>query len=188
MALPPTCDSALPPWLPGFPSLAFPTTVSSLMSPWAVSLQSTADLSLGLLLALQLQASVSCVTARGIYGCSKDCLCDSCSVWTVTGQLLHSQPQMFLLCPKQLPWCVDQTHASVPHPPTKGRSSPVNFSFSPYFLLPTEFCVVLYILSDDRVLLPALSWCCGISTVSEGVFLMYLWREIYSMLTYSSSI
>ena len=29
---------------------------------------------------------------------------------------------MFLLCPKQLPWCGDQTPASVP-PPAKGKSS-----------------------------------------------------------------
>ena len=36
------------PWLPGFPSQAFPTTVSSLTSPWFISLQSTAALTLGL--------------------------------------------------------------------------------------------------------------------------------------------
>ena len=40
---------ALLPWLPDFPPQAFPTTVSSLRSPWDVSPQSTADLALGLL-------------------------------------------------------------------------------------------------------------------------------------------
>ena len=40
---------ALLPWLPDFPPQAFPTTVSSLTSPWDVSPQSTADLTLGLL-------------------------------------------------------------------------------------------------------------------------------------------
>ena len=37
------------PWLPGFSPQAFPTTVSSLTSPWFVSPQSTAALTLGLL-------------------------------------------------------------------------------------------------------------------------------------------
>ena len=40
---------ALLPWLPGFPPQTFPTTISSLMSPWVVFLQSTADFTLGLL-------------------------------------------------------------------------------------------------------------------------------------------
>ena len=62
------------------------------------------------------------VLVRVRYGCSKDCLCDSYSIQTATSQLLHSQPQMFLLCPKQLPHCGDQTLVSVP-PPGKGRSS-----------------------------------------------------------------
>ena len=36
------------PWLPSFPSQAFPTTISSLISPQSVSPQSTAALALGL--------------------------------------------------------------------------------------------------------------------------------------------
>ena len=40
---------ALLPWLPGFPSQAFPTTISSLKSPRSVSVQSTAALTLRLL-------------------------------------------------------------------------------------------------------------------------------------------
>ena len=52
-------------------------------------------------------------------------------------QLLLSQPQMFLLWPRQLPQCGDRSPASVP-PPTKGRSSPANtpvFPLSPFVLL-----------------------------------------------------
>ena len=37
------------PWLPGFPPQAFPTTISSLTSPWSISPQSTATLTIGLL-------------------------------------------------------------------------------------------------------------------------------------------
>ena len=40
---------ALLPCLPGFAPQAFPTTISSLTSPWSISLQSTAALALGLL-------------------------------------------------------------------------------------------------------------------------------------------
>jgi len=40
---------ALLPRLPGFPPLAFPTTISSLTSPQSISLQSAAALTLGLL-------------------------------------------------------------------------------------------------------------------------------------------
>ena len=41
--------TALLPWLPSFPPLEFPTTNSSLTSPWYVSPQSTAALTLGFL-------------------------------------------------------------------------------------------------------------------------------------------
>jgi len=58
---------------------------------------------------------------------------------------------MFLLWLRQLPWCRDQTPASVPLP-AEGRSSPTHTPVPtcpappPQFLHPTEFCVVLYIL------------------------------------------
>ena len=42
--------------------------------------------------------------------------------------------------------------------------------------------------STGRVLLSTLSWCSACTSVSEGVFLMYPWREMYSMSTYSSVI
>ena len=95
---------------------------------------------------------------------------------------------MFLLWLRQLPWCGDSNPASVP-PPAEGRSSPTNTPvFLPSsFVLPSFmwFCVFF---STGQVLLSTLSWCSACTSVSEGVFLMYLWREMYSMSTYSSAI
>ena len=72
-------STALLSWLPGFPPLAFPTTISSLTSPQSVSLQSTAALTLGLL--HNPTPAPSCCAFQGtsvpvqcMYGCSKDCL------------------------------------------------------------------------------------------------------------------
>ena len=74
-----------------------------------------------------------------------------------------------------------------PHLPRAGRVL-LTLLFSP--LLPSSY----YVLRDSihsflvgQVLLSALSWCSS-SSVSEGVFLMYLWREMYSTSTYSSAI
>ena len=46
----------------------------------------------------------------------------------------------------------------------------------------------LYILYAGQGLLSALSWCSACTSVSEGVFLMYPWRERDSTSTYSSAI
>ena len=89
----PTCDSAVSPCfhaggssghqesrLPCFPPQAFPTMISSLISPLSVSLQSTAALTLGLLHNPQTPAPSHCtfqgiyVPVQGMYGCSKDFL------------------------------------------------------------------------------------------------------------------
>ena len=71
---------SLCPWLPGFPPQAFPTMISSLTSPWSVSPQSTAALSLGSLHTPQTPAPSCCafqgthIPVWGMYGCSKDSL------------------------------------------------------------------------------------------------------------------
>ena len=95
---------------------------------------------------------------------------------------------MFLLWLRQLPRCGDWTPASVP-PPTEGRSSPTNTPVFPpsSFILP-NFAWVYIFFSTSQVLLFALSWCSACTSVSGGVFLMYLWREMYSTTTYSSAI
>ena len=94
---------------------------------------------------------------------------------------------MFLLWLRQLPWCGDWTPASLP-PPAEGRSSPTStpvFSTSS-FILPS-FARFYIVISTGQVLLSAPSWCSACASVSEGVFLMYPWREMYSTSTYSSA-
>ena len=94
---------------------------------------------------------------------------------------------MFLLWLRQLPRCGDCTPASVT-PPTKGRSSPTNTPvFPPSSFVLQSFTWFYIFFSTGQVLLSALSWCSACTSVS-GVFLMYLWREMYSTSTYSSAI
>ena len=87
---------------------------------------------------------------------------------------------MFLLWLRQLPRCGDGNPASVP-PPTEGRSSPTNTVFLPCsFVLPSFVWFYTFFAT--------LSWCSACTSVSEGVFLMYPWREIHSTSTYFSTI
>ena len=95
---------------------------------------------------------------------------------------------MFLLWPRQLPQCGDWTPASVPWP-AEGRSSPTNtpvFLPSPLVLLSFAWFYIFF--NTGQGLLSALSWCSACTSVSEGVFLMYPWKELYSMSTSSSAI
>ena len=88
---------------------------------------------------------------------------------------------------RQLPQCGDRTPALVLT--AEGRSSPTNTPVSPpsTCILPS-FAWVYVFFSTGQVLLSALSWCLACTSVSEGVFLMYPWREMYSTSTYSSTI
>ena len=86
-------------------------------------------------------------------------------------------------CPDVRIWPLFQ----FPHPPGAGPVL-LTLLFSVCFLHPSEFCMLYIFFSSGQVLLPALCWCSARSFVSEGVFLMYLWREIYSMSAYSSTI
>ena len=113
-----------------------------------------------------------------MYGCGKDCLIlipfrlPQISCFTLGLKCFSSD--------SQLPPCGDWTPASVP-PPAKGRSSPTNtpvFSPSSFILLSFAWSYIFF--STDQVLLSTLSWCSACSSVSEGVFLMYPWREMYS--------
>ena len=95
---------------------------------------------------------------------------------------------MFLLWLRQLPCCGDWTPASV-LPRAEGRSSPTNtpvFPLSSFVLWSFVWFHIFF--SAGQVLLSALSWCSVCTSVSEGVFLMYPRREIYSTSTYSSAI
>ena len=85
---------------------------------------------------------------------------------------------MFLLWLRQFPWCGDWTPASV-LPPAEGRSSPSNTPvFPPSSFILLSFAWFCIFLSTGQVLLSALSWCSVCTSVSEGVFLMYPWRDV----------
>ena len=113
-------------------------------------------------------------------------LSDSHSIQAATDQLF--QPSVFLLWLRQLPCFVDRIPASVPSP-AEGRSSRTQTPVSPLrsFVLPS-FALDCIFFSAGEVLLPSLSWCSACTSVSEGVFLMYPWREMFSTSTYSSAI
>ena len=81
-----------------------------------------------------------------------------------------------------------RTPASVP-PPAEGRSNPTNTPvFPPSSFILLSFAWVYILFSTSQVLLATLSWCSACTFASEGVFLMYPWREMYSMSTYFSAI
>ena len=96
---------------------------------------------------------------------------------------------MFLLWLRQLPCCGDRTPASVP-PRTEGRSSPTNIPVS----LPSSF--VLPSFAWFPISFPLVRFSCPCSagvlsvstSVSDDVFPMYPWREMYSTSTYSFAI
>ena len=73
-----------------------------------------------------------------------------------------------------------------PHPP---RAGPALLAL-PFFLLvpsPTKFCVALYVLSrwSGTPVHSQLMFCSACTSVSEGVFLMYQWREMSMVNFYS---
>ena len=74
-----------------------------------------------------------------------------------------------------------------PHLP---RAGPILLTllFFPYFFILLSFAWFYVLFSTGQVLLSALSCCSACTSVSEGVFLMYPWREMYSTSTYSSTI
>ena len=95
---------------------------------------------------------------------------------------------MFLLWHRQLPHCGDQTLLQFPHWLRAG-SALLTLLFFPlvplsYRVLPW-FCIFF---SSGQVLLAALNWCSACPSVSEGIFLVYPWRDTYSMSSYSSAI
>ena len=70
------------------------------------------------------------------------------------------------------------------------RASPVLLTllFPPSSFLLPSFAWFYIFFSTGQVLLSTLSWCSACTSVSEGVFLMYPWRKMYSMPSYSSTI
>ena len=173
--------------MPGFPPQTFPTK-SPPSHPLHLSLHSQQQplpWDCATTPKLQFPAAATSrrlgVTVRGWYGCGKNCLIlipfrlPQISCFILSLKCFSSDSDSCPQCGNQIPALVS--------PPAEGRSSPTNTPVSP----PTESCKVLYILFHSSGT-PALSWCSACTSVFEGVFLMYLWREMYSTSTYSSTI
>ena len=96
---------------------------------------------------------------------------------------------MFLLWLRQLPCSGDRTPASVP-PPL--RAGPVLLTFLFLSLVPLSYrvlCGSLYSFPLVRYSCPSSAGVLSASTsVSDDVFLMYPWREMYATTAYSSPI
>ena len=180
---------ALLPWLPAFPPLAFPTTISSLTSPNPSlhSQQQPLPWNCSTIPKLQLPAAAPSSEPSFL---SRICMAPAKTVWfpfylgyhrsAVSLSALNVSPLT------QLPWCGVQTPASVSLP-TEGRSRPTNTSVFPLssFILPSFAWFYIFF---SKVLLYTLSWCSACTSVSECVFLMNPWKEMYSTSTYSSTI
>ena len=121
-----------------------------------------------------------------MYGCGKDCLIlipfrlPQLSCFTLSLKCFSSDSDN----------CPDVGIGSLllfPHLP---RAGPILLTllFFPYFFILPSFAWFYVLFSTGQVLLSALSCCSACTSVSEGVFLMYLWREMYSTSTYSSTI
>ena len=157
------CDSAVSPCLsvcPAFLHKRFP-----LGSPPSGHPAVTADLAPGLPPVSMLQPPAAALSRELVSLSRYTRLCDSHSIWTVTGQLLIQQPQMLHFCSKQLPRCGDLTPAS--------GTDPVLLTllfFPASFLCSTEFCIILYILF----------WWRGTPACSQLVFckIFSVWRCI----------
>ena len=117
-----------------------------------------------------------------MYGCGKDCL-----ILNPLG-CHRSAVSLSALNISSLTQTIAQMWGSDPCFSSLCGSSLTNTPVSPpsSFVLPS--CAWFYIFFSSRqVLLLTLIWCSAGTSVSEGVFLMYLWREMYSTSTYSSA-
>ena len=172
-------------------SIGFSPIVSSLTSPHSVSPQSTSALALELLPKLQLPAVCcafqgTCVPVRGMHGCSKTVwfsLHLGCHRSADSLSALNVSPLAQTIAPM---WGSDPCFSS---PTPEGRSSPANTPIFPSssFILPSFVWFYIF-FSTGQVLLSALSWCSACTSMPDDVFLMYPWREMCSMSTYSSAI
>ena len=121
-----------------------------------------------------------------MYGCGKDCLIlipfrvPQISCFTLSLKYFSSDSDN---CPNLGIGPLLQ----FPHPLRAGPFILTLLFFPSSFILPSFgwFCIFF---STSQVLLSTLSFYCTCNSVSEGVFLMYLRREMYSTSTYSSTI
>ena len=119
----------------------------------------------------------------GMCGCGKDSFHLGCHRSAVSLSAFNVSPLTQTIA---MMWGLDLCFSS---PTCWGQSSPINtpvFPTSPFILASFVWAYIFF--SSGQVLLSALSWCSSCTSVSEGVFLMYPWRQMYSKFTYSSAI
>ena len=128
----------------------------------------------------------TCIPVQSTYGHGRDCL--------ILIPLRLPQISWFPLSPKCFSSDSDNCPSvgigpllRFPHPPRAGSVLVTLLFFPSSFILP-RFVWFYIFLSSGQVLLSALSWCSACTSVSEGIFLMYPWREMYSTTSYSSAI
>ena len=125
----------------------------------------------------------TCIPVQGMYGYGKDCLI---LIPFRLPQISSFSLKCFSSNSVTPMWGSDPCFSS---PTRQGTSSPTNTPvFPPSSFIPPSFTWFYILFSTGQVLLSALSWCSAGTPVSEGVFLIYLWREMYSTSTYSSTI
>ena len=128
----------------------------------------------------------TCIPVQGMYGCSKDFLIlipfrlPQISSFTLSLKCFSSDSDN----------CPDVGIGPLlqfPHPLRAGPFVLTLLFVPSSFILPSFawFCIFF---STGQVLLSTLSWYSACISMSEGVFLMYPWREKYSLSTYSSTI
>ena len=124
------------------------------------------------------------VPVWGMYGCSKDCLIlipfrlTQISCFTLSLKCFFSSDSDS--CPTVE---IGRLHQFL-HPVRAGNT--LVFPYSSFIL--RGFAWLCIFFSTSQVLLSAFSWCSACISVSEGTFLMYPWREMYSTPTYPSTI
>ena len=87
--------------------------------------------------------------------------------------------------------CLDVGIRSLLQFPNQPRARPVLLTLPFLPLVPSAYWVLhrsIYSFKIGQVLVTTLSWCSACTSVSEGVFLIYPWTEMYSMSTYFSAI
>ena len=122
-----------------------------------------------------------------MYGCGKDCL--------ILIPFRLPQIRCFTLSLKYFSSDSDNCPnveisllLQFPHPPRAGPVLLTLLFFSPSSFILLSFSWFYILFSTDQVLLSTLRWCFACTSVSEGIFLMHPWREMYSTSTYSSAI
>ena len=187
-----TQQHCLASWLPGCPPQVFPNTVSSLTSWCYVSLQSTAALTCDCSTIPKLQLPAT-APSRGPASLSGVCMAVArtvrfpfrlgCHRSAVSLSALNVSPLTQIIAPM---WRSDPCFSS---PTCWGQVQFYEHScFPPISFIPSFVRVKIFFFSAGQVLLSAFNWSSACTSVSEGAFLIYLWKEMYSTSTYYSAI